>query len=104
MVEATNQEMPEIFKVLREFKPLGLPVWINREALDVLAEQIGSAVIRDTRDPGGLKILAPIDVASLPDIAREAVRRGCGATTVNIIGEPDQEDESTRVIRGFGGQ
>jgi len=88
----------DIFRATQCRGPLNLPVWIPHGVIEELAEHIGVTIMKNARDPQGLKIMAPVQIPDLPDIAREALRRAVGATQVVVDGEPDPGG----TIRGFG--
>lgn len=82
------------------FQPLEMPFWVPKGTLESLAEQIAVAVIGGARDPNGLRIRAPLNMAALPDVAREAMRQATGATHVVVEGESDPDlGPNSKIIR-----
>lgn len=86
---------------LQDEEPVNLPVWVPHGTIVTLAEHIVVVIMSAARDPDGLRIRAPIQHREMPNIAREALRKACGATHIIESGEPDPSlDDGSVILRG----
>lgn len=73
----------DAIKAVGQFKPLGVPVQIDRSVVDYLAEMILVAGMQVTEADGNM-IVVHVDNARAPELALQAIKLVTGAHRVDV--------------------